>query len=383
MKKEVLEKLIELIKIDTYAYKPENILKAHKLAKDYLKDEPIKWNQYPSEDPELAPFLVGKSIEWDESKPTISMIGHLDIVYPDIRKFQTKVVGTRLLGAGTADMKGGVMLMLETIKKLAKEKKFANINLILTSDEEQYRTEAYPDLGTYADESDYLLVFEGPGSYEIEPDHMVKPLVTSRKGVLFYKLKAVGPGGHSGVLTTKDERHSAIHELLLQSEKILNFADEKKGTTINIGLFNGGQAVNILAPEAELGFDARMNTVNEFSRIEKKVAVLEPIDKLITLETSRVVFGSPVEESKKNLELFKLAKKAGDKIGMKILKETRSGASDMNRLAYFDNTSAMIDFLGPSGGGEHTKNEFLYLDSFEPSLKLTVELIKQIQLAKS
>lgn len=379
MKKEVLEKLIEFIKIDTYAYKKENILEAHAFIKKYLDKQPIKWNQYPSEDKALAPFLVGKSLAWDEKKPTISLVGHVDIVYPDISKFKIELTGTRLLGAGSADMKGGVMVILETVKELAKADKFSNINIVLTSDEEQYRTEAYPDLGVYAKESDFVLVYEGPGSFEIEPDHKIKKIVTSRKGVLFYKLKAVGPGGHSGVLSQKEDRHSAIHELLAQSTDLLNQADDEKGTTINVGTIQGGQAVNILAPEAEIGFDVRMNSVKEFERIERKIAVLEPHDKLITLETNRVVFGSPVEETEVNKNLFRLAKKAGVKIGLEIIKETRSGASDMNRFAYFDKSTAMIDFLGPSGGGEHTKNEFLYLESFDPSLNLSAGLIKEIQ----
>lgn len=378
MEKQVLEKLIELLKIDSYAYKRENVLLAQNLVKTYLSSVPITWEVYQSTNPELAPILFGKSKLWEDSKPTITLSGHLDIVFPNIDDFDIRVEEDKLYGPAAVDMKAGVLVILEVVKKLDSQGVLSNIQILLTSDEEQYQTRYYPQLKEIALSSDYLLVFEGAGSLAQEPDFLEKNLVIKRKGILGYRLSANASGGHSGGLSREEERHSAIHELIKQSEKILSLADFSKGTTINIGKFNGGRALNILAEEAEIQFDARIISTDEFRRIKDALSQLTPIDPEVEIHLEQLLEGSPVEATQANIELHEIAKIAGKKVGLKIGIEDKSGASDMNRLVGFNPKMASIDYLGPSGGGEHSRGEFLYLKSFEPCVTLSVELVRSI-----
>lgn len=76
--------------------------------------------------------------------------------------------------------------------------------------------------------------------------------------------------------------------------------------------------------------------------------------------------------------MFGLAKKAGKDLGIEIGAVHKGGASDMNRLTAFNPNIACIDYLGPVGNGEHTKNEFLYLNTFDPSVDLSIKLIENI-----
>lgn len=379
MNKQVLEKLIEFIKIDSYAFKKQEVIKAQKFVKEYLEGVPIDWIEYPSTDPELAPILTGKSKTWNKSKPGITLTGHLDIVYPDIKDFKIEVKGDKLFGPGTADMKAGIMVILETVKSLHKTGNFENICLLFTSEEEHFRTSAYPDFAKIAKGIDNLLVYEGEGSIDKLLDPKEKLLVTKRKGILAYKLKAKGPGGHSGALYRKEERHSTINELINKATKIIDLADYSKGTTTNVGIFRGGEALNIIAPEAEIVFDARLDSVEEYNRVKKEVEDLSINDQQIKLELELLVSGFPVEESSQNKQLFDLAKKAGNKINIKVGFVHKGGASDMNRITSFNPNIGAIDYLGPIGGGEHTKNEFLFLHSFSPSLDLSIGLVREIQ----
>ena len=73
MEKPILDKLIELIKIDSYAYKKEGILAAQQFVKDYLSQAPISWKTYESTKDDLAPILLGRSRNWNNSKPTITL----------------------------------------------------------------------------------------------------------------------------------------------------------------------------------------------------------------------------------------------------------------------------------------------------------------------
>jgi glutamate carboxypeptidase len=378
MKKELIEKLIEFIKIDSYAFKRNEVIRAQEFVKDYLKDIPITWESYESTNKDLAPILFGKSKNWDANSKSVTLTGHLDIVYPDISEFDIKISDDKLFGPGTADMKAGVLVILEVVKELHKKKLFNNINLLFTSEEEHFLTSTYPDFETISKSIDNLLVYEGEGSIDKIPDITEKLLVTKRKGILAYSIKATGPGGHSGVLSLRDQRHSSIHELITQARDILNFTDYEKGTTINIGKFNGGQALNILAPDAEIIVDLRIETREEYNRVKKAIEKIKPYDKKIQLEIMNKVNGYPVEETEQNKKLFSLAKKAGEELGIEIGAVHKGGASDMNRLTAFNPNIACLDYLGPLGNGEHTKNEFLYLSTFDPSVKLTINLIEKI-----
>lgn len=379
MNKQVLDKLIQFIKIDSYAFKKQEVIKAQKFVKEYLDGIPIDWTLYPSTDPELAPILLGTSRAWDQGKPGVTLTGHLDIVYPNIEDFKIEVKGDKLFGPGTADMKAGIMVILETVKSLYKTGNFENISLLFTSEEEHFKTGTYPDLSKIAAEIDNLLVYEGEGSLDKLPDPREKLLVTKRKGILAYSMKATGPGGHSGVLGKKEQRHSAIHELISQADAVRNLADYDQATTTNVGIFKGGQALNILAPEAEIVFDARLDTADEYHRIKKEVENFKPFDPEVKLDLNLLVSGFPVEATLQNKQLFELAKEVGEDTGIKIGYVHKGGASDMNRLTAFNTQMAALDYLGPSGGGEHTRNEFLFLDSFDPSVELSVGLIKKIQ----
>ena len=378
MKKQVLDNLIEFIKIDSFAFKKENVIEAQNFVKEYLKELEIEWREYESTDPELAPILFGKTKSWDDTKPNVTLTGHLDIVYPDISKFEIEVKEDKLFGPGTADMKAGVMVILESLKELSNSNQLHNINLLFTSEEEHFRTRSYPDFEKIALEIENLLVYEGEGSLDTKPNLNEKLLVIKRKGILAYKLKAKGPGGHSGVISQKEHRHSAIHELILQAKNIQELANYEKGTTINIGIFNGGQALNVLAPDAEIVFDARLDIASEYHRVKSEIENLKSIDNHIELELELLVSGYPVEASEQNKNLFNVAERVWEDIGLEIGSVHKGGASDMNRLTAFNPNIATIDYLGPSGGGEHTINEFLFLETFDPCVKLSTELIKKI-----
>ncbi len=378
MQKELINKLIEFIQIDSYAHKKDRVVEAQEFVKHYLKDVPITWETSESSNQSLAPILLGKSKNWDDQRKSITLTGHLDIVYPDISDFKIKLTNEKLFGPGTADMKAGVLVILEAVKELHTNNLLQNINLLFTSEEEHFLTSEYPGFESISKGIENLLVYEGEGSIDKRPNLDEKLLVTKRKGILAYTIKATGPGGHSGVLNKHELRHSAIHELLEQSRDILKLTNYNKGTTLNIGLFNGGQALNILAPEAEIVFDSRLDNREEYNRIKESVENLQSKDKEIELTITNKINGYPVEETSQNKRLFKLAVEAGDELGIKIGAVHKGGASDMNRITAFNPDIACLDYLGPVGGGEHTKDEFLYLETFDPCVKLSVKIIQKI-----
>jgi acetylornithine deacetylase/succinyl-diaminopimelate desuccinylase-like protein len=230
---------------------------------------------------------------------------------------------------------------------------------------------------------DVALVFEPDGSVTHKPkNYEVKNLVVSRKGLLVGRLEAKASGGHSGALTEKDQRHSAIHELVYQAEKIKRLADYDKGSTTNVGTFEADTGeFNILAQTAAIEFDARMRTKAEYDRLVDAFQNLnqdkddDAVDLRFKLEFDAV----PVEFTQGNKDLLGFAQEhVGAELGVTVKPEHRGGGSDMSRFFYYKPDLAMLDNLGPIGSGEHTFSEFVYLDSLEPNIKFSTALISSI-----
>jgi glutamate carboxypeptidase len=255
--------------------------------------------------------------------------------------------------------------------------------LITTDEEAGAPHNTFPQFSEIVADYDIGLVFEPDGSVEKKPiNYDVKNLVVSRKGLLVGKLSANAKGGHSGALTEKVRRHSAIHELIYQAGKIKSLTDYETESTTNIGKFDADGEFNILAETAVIEFDARMKTLAEYERLINRFQVLDQDkeDKAVDLRYELSFDAVPVEFTDANKKILRIAQeKVGPKLGVKVEPEHRGGGSDMSRFFYYNRDLAMLDNLGPIGSGEHTVNEFVYLDSLEPNIKFATTLIPILQ----
>ena len=75
-------------------------------------------------------------ISFSESKPFITVIGYIDTVFTKNSPFQKyKIRNGKLIGPGSSDMKGGIVLILKTLGKLDLEQR-KQLRIILNDDEE-------------------------------------------------------------------------------------------------------------------------------------------------------------------------------------------------------------------------------------------------------
>jgi len=73
--------------------------------------------------------------EFEESKKTIALVGHLDTV-PGENEFQGEVVGDRLYGLGASDMKSGDAVILKIAEDFSRKKGKFNLVYVLYEKEE-------------------------------------------------------------------------------------------------------------------------------------------------------------------------------------------------------------------------------------------------------
>jgi len=129
------------------------------------------------------PCLYAKNKEEMPEKPTVLLLGHLDVVPADTPQFTPCINGSRLYGRGAGDMKAGVAVATQLFIEHYKE---LNLQLLMTTDEEtggKYGTKIVSKMLN----PDFVITLE-PSDLKI---------CTKQKGALAIEIEAHGPGGHA------------------------------------------------------------------------------------------------------------------------------------------------------------------------------------------
>ena len=324
-------------------------------------------------------LLVFSSKKNDPKRPMILLSGHSDTVHSPSSDIKTIRKGNTLYGAGTDDMKGGLVVIIEILKSLNTLGKLSNVTFTLTPDEEMSSNAHKNTLAKIYKKQDFALVYEGSKTfYNNKYSTKKRSVVIGRKGFGGAEFEIKAPGGHSGVIREKSRRISAIQEAankVIQIEALANYA---KGTTTNPGVISGGTVLNAIAQNCKIVADYRVMTGEERIRIRKDYENLAKKNFIKGTSTKlNWLYDIPPMQTTKEIKRFgDLAVKIGRSLGMKIELEQRGGGSDANQIAQFG--AAVIDGLGPQGGRDHSIEEFLFIDSIKPSVDLSLKIIGEL-----
>lgn len=270
-RREAIELLQTLIKIRS-VNPPGEEDRVTDYIENYLSELGIEFRRIPLEPgrSSLVARIPG------ESEGSYVLCGHMDTVDTDPAKwtltdpFTPRVEGERLWGLGSADMKGGVAVILQTAKEIVRQRVTPPHDLVLafTADEEcAYRGAASVAASGLIDDARLLLIMEPTGG----------SAYIGQKGELWIEATFHGRAAHgsipeSGVsailpaatfCTRLHERSRAFPEI------------QGLGTTsLNIGQFEGGWQVNVVPDTATLRLDSRVVTQEERDRV---VALVEEL----------------------------------------------------------------------------------------------------------
>jgi glutamate carboxypeptidase len=297
----------------------------------------------------------------------ILILLHVDTVWPigKIHKMPFYVSEDKVFGPGVLDMKSSIVMTLSSLKALQDlntplKKK---IVVFLNSAEEIGSETSYEVIKSLCKKSDYVLC--------LEPSLPGGRLKMQRKGRLVIRLETKGKSAHAG---TPEKGVNAIEELIHQLSRVKEF--EKKETTINIGLIEGGEKPNIVAKEAHAVLDVR------FWKNENKENFIHSLKKLKpTLKGSQVRFITesltpPMEKSEASSELFSRVKKIASSLNLNLSQGKTGGGSDASVASSMGKPT--LDGLGPDGKGIHAENEHLFLPSLIERTALLTEILIQL-----
>jgi glutamate carboxypeptidase len=291
------------------------------------------------------------------------LLGHGDTVWPlgTLERLPFRVDDGRAHGPGVYDMKGGLVTLVDAIRRAGGERRA--LRVVVTADEEIGSPTGRDPIERAADGAAAAFVVEPAG-----PDGSLK---TSRKGIGRFTLQASGRAAHTG--TDLAAGVSAIEEIARQVLDLHALTDHDRGVSVHVGIVRGGTAENTVAASAEAVIDVRVPTLGDRDRIDSALRALRPHDPKAKLELHGGWTRPPLERSAGAATLFERARAHGRDLGFELEERPSGGGSDGNLVGVLG--VPVLDGLGPVGDGAHATTEHVVVASLAERAELLARLL--------
>ena len=320
--------------------------------------------------PGFGVHLLGRFRGTEREGDPILVMGHMDTVHPvgTLDRLPFAVTGGKVHGPGVYDMKSGLAVSLFALRILAEQGSGprADLDYLVTCDEEKGSPVSRERIEAEARRHRAALVME-PSA----PGGAVK---SRRKGVSAYVLKVKGKAAHAGI--EPEAGANAIHELARQIRRIQDLADRNAGTTVSIGVIEGGTASNVVADAASCTIDVRFFSNAEANRVDDSLSTAVPFDERCSLHLEGGPNRGALERTDASRLLFAKACSLAGELGFEIGEESTGGASDGNLLSA--RGCPTLDGLGPDGRGAHTLCEHIFADEIPRRIALVASLFETL-----
>jgi glutamate carboxypeptidase len=297
------------------------------------------------------------------------MIGHIDTVFEpgtaQRRPFRTD--DKRAYGPGVADEKGGVVegiYALQILHELGLGN-FAKIVFLMETSEERGSPGTRALIGKLLKDADVEL--------NLEPGDAPDTLTVWRKGSDTFRIDVKGRAAHAGI-APQDGRNAAL-ELIHQISGLGAFPQSGDGLTVNLTVMQAGTRANIIPENASAQVNVRVRDKADFGRVEQ--VLRKNAETTVIPDTKVTISGGegfpPLPNNPATDKLAARAQRIYAGIGRTLATGGNGGASESALAA--DAGVPALDGLGPVGGGFHSDQEFLELETVTPRLYLLTMLL--------
>ena len=305
-----------------------------------------------------------------EAPIKLVLTGHYDTVFPagtsflNVQEIKPGIVN----GPGVADMKGGLLVMLEALRLFETLgcAQGVGYEVLLSPDEEIGSPGSAALLAQIGARSDVGLTYE--------PALADGSMSGARKGSGNFSLTIHGKAAHVGRAHHEGRSAIAAAARFVVGLEALNGAHP--GVTFNTGRIDGGGPNNVVPDLAIVRFNVR---VPDDSAAQWASQQVEGIRKQIVLESDLHThlhggFNRPPKpRTPAQALMFEQVATAGRAVGLELVYTDTGGVCEGNNLAA--SGCANVDTLGPRGGLIHSDQEFAVLDSFPERVKLSLALL--------
>lgn len=298
------------------------------------------------------------------------LIGHLDTVVEGDSLDFARIDSVTARGAGSNDMKGGDVIIIEALEALNSVGALANrtITVVMTGDEEAAGdplTEARAPLIDAAKRSDIALAFEGGNAHDA---------TVARRGASSWLLTVHGRGAHSAGIFSPGAGYGAVYEAARIINEFRMQLSGQQNLTFNPSVIVGGTDVtydsttvsgsaksklNIIASNVIVSGDLRFLTEGQKDSTRVRMRDLATRDNLAGT-SAEITFAdeypamAPTAANYQILAIYDSASRALGYGPVAALDPGRRGAGDISFVAPM---ITGLDGLGAMGSGSHTPAE--------------------------
>jgi glutamate carboxypeptidase len=349
----MLQLLENLVDIDSGSHDKAGVDAVVKGLRGYLEAQGVRCEIHPNEGAgDCLRASMGGS-----GKPVVLM-GHCDTVFPagTVAKRSFRIDGDVAYGPGVADMKAGLVMNTFVLTAFARAGLELPLVALYTADEEIASPASRPFIERNA--------LGARAVFNAEPGRPSGNVVTGRKGAMFIDCEVTGVAAHAGA--NHQDGASAIEALCRKVVQLHRLTDYEEGTTVNVGLIEGGTSVNTVASQARASIDVRFRTGAAMESVQARLsAILAEAEVPGTCAHIRQQrYFLPLVQSAASRELFDAYAASAAAIGFGVAGEYSGGSADSGFTA-----AAGIPTLcstGLVGGKIHTPEEWLNVATMVP-----------------
>lgn len=345
--------LDKIISIDTQVYNPT--LEAVNWVKSVLEGFGAEVNLIFNTDKTRASLMATVG---DKSRPGIVFSGHLDTVPADesfYKQTAFKVLkeGDRFYGRGVCDMKGSIACFLAAVPEIIKSGKTAH--LVLTHDEEGIfkainQLVSTPEIVSFLQAQKTVVV--------MEPSNM-EPVV-AHKGTRLFEVSVTGKSGHSSTpsicIDAIDAAVKSYNHVIGSFRRLSEKYGPSEGfiepySTVTVGKFHGGEAINTVSADACYTILSRENPGNDFENF---------------FDTVWHDFQTPAKISMEQKLYAYAFKSTCDKSFIQSLNKHSQIVNFGTEAGFFEKIGVPTVVCGPGNIAQaHTKDEFILIKQLD------------------
>ena len=307
-----------------------------------------------------------------EAEKRFLLTGHMDTVFAEDHSFQqlTWLDEDTLNGPGTADMKGGIAVILAALKAFETSEAAQGVgyDVMINSDEETGSLSSAPLIERLARGKYAALTYE-PSAL---PDGT---LAHARGGSGNYSLTVTGRSAHAG-RNPQDGRNAIVAaSALAVSLKAMQHAD----LSVNPARIDGGSANNVVPDHAVLRFNIRPKSTVAASHFESDLALL--VEKVLKVHDVSIASHGGITRPPKPVDegaqrLFDLVRQCGATLGQEIGWQPSGGVCDGNNIAACG--VPVVDTMGVRGGAIHSPDEYMIVSSLDERAALSALVLHRL-----
>lgn len=305
-----------------------------------------------------------------EAPRQVLLSGHMDTVFGPNSPFQQchREADARLVGPGVADMKGGLVVMLESLAVLESSPLAGQLGwtVLITGDEEIGSHASRPVLEAEARRHHFGMVFESS-----LPDG---EMIRTRKGNGSFLATAQGRAAHTG-RDPEAGRNAIVFlaEWILEVERL---AERFPGVTVNVGRIGGGGPLNIVPDRAWAEWNLRLPPDADADAIAAELdrrAARHAAREGYSLDWKGAFSRPPLPLDPPREALLGAFEKTASALGIPFGLRDTGGSSDGNLLHAAG--LPVLDGIGVRGGNLHQENEFALLESLTERTRLNAAFL--------